>query len=366
MLKQGKYCVIIVVITAKLTVIHKNKARSNKGGNEMRMKKVFKMLMATLMIAGLLVSPASAAEEKSVDWGDKAYTINVPGFIEGRDITVDGKTTPAIVVEKPENKSDNRYNFFEIVTTDPKAVMVTSSLYTSAFEELGDFMGELEGGRVAFTPTLYEAFEDVSGQPLYLGFSFRNDAFEVIYEFPLWVVFEEGKTSAPAPTPEPTPAPETTPAPEPAPAPAPVKEVTAQPTSSKVIVDDKQIAFEAYTINGNNYFKLRDLAQAVTGSEKQFEVTWDGAKNAINLISKEAYTSVGNELTPGSGAASVKGVTNQSKIYIDGEELALEAYTINGNNYFKLRDVAAVFDFGVAWDGAQNQIVIDTAVGYTE
>ncbi len=334
----------------------------------MRMKKVFKMLMATLMIASFLVFPVIAAEEKSVDWGDQAYKIIVPGFIEGRDITVDGKTTSAIVVEKPENKSDNRYNFFEIVTTDPKAVMVTSSLYTAASEELGDFMADLEDGRVAFTPTLYEAFEDVSGQPLYLGFSFRNDAFEVIYEFPLWVVFEEGKTSTPAPipTPDPTPAPAPAPTPAPAPVQAPVKEVTAQPTSSKVIVDDKQIAFEAYTINESNYFKLRDLAQAVTGSEKQFEVTWDGAKNAINLISGEAYTSVGNELTPGSGAASVKGVTNQSKIYIDGEELALEAYTINGNNYFKLRDVAAVFDFGVAWDGTQNQIVIDTAVGYTE
>lgn len=328
----------------------------------MHMKKVFKMLTATLMIASLLVFPVIAAQEKSVDWGDEAYKIIVPGFIEGRDITIDGKTTSAIVVEKPENKSDNRYNFFEIVTTDPNAVMVTSSLYTAAFDELGDFMGELEDGSVAFTPTLYEDFGAVSGQPLYLGFSLRNNDFEVIYEFPLWVVFEEGKTSTPAPaqTPEPTPAPTTTPTP------APAKEVTAQPTSSKVIVDDKQIAFEAYTINGYNYFKLRDLAQAAAGSEKQFEVTWDGVKNAINLIPGEAYTSVGNELTAGSGAASVKGITNQSKIYMDGEELALEAYTINGNNYFKLRDVAAVFDFGVAWDGAQNQIVIDTTAAYTE
>jgi len=332
------------------------------------MKKVFKMLMATLMIAGLLVAPVIAAQEKSVDWGDEAYKIIVPGFIEGRDITIDGKTTSAIVVEKPENKSDNRYNFFEIVTTDPKAVMVTSSLYTSASDELGDFMGELEDGRVAFTPTLYEDFGAVSGQPLYLGFSLRNNDFEVIYEFPLWVVFEEGKTSAPesAPTPAPTPVPTPVPTPAPEQEPAPVKEVTAQPTSSRVIVNDKQIAFEAYTINGNNYFKLRDLAQAVTGSEKQFEVTWDGAKNAINLISGEAYTSVGNELNAGSGAASVKGITNQSKIYMDGEELALEAYTINGNNYFKLRDVAAVFNFGVTWDGTQNQIMIDTAAGYIE
>jgi hypothetical protein len=35
-------------------------------------------------------------------------------------------------------------------------------------------------------------------------------------------------------------------------------------------------------------------------------------------------------------------------------------------NYFKLRDVGRVFDFGVAWDGAQNTIAIDTSESYTD
>lgn len=309
--------------------------------------------MAALVITSLSVFPVSAAKEESVDWGNAAYRIIVPGFIEGRDVEVgDGKTTPAIVVEKPAQNSNGRYTFFEIVTTDPDAVLVTSTLYTAEFDQIGDYMADLEDGRVKFSPNLMADFDEVSEQPLYLGFSFRNADFEVIYEFPLWVVFEEGETSAPASTP--------------APAPTPVKEVTALLASSKVIVDDQQIAFGAYTIDGYNYFKLRDLALAVTGSAKQFEVTWDGVKNAINLISGEAYTPAGNELTAESGAASVKGITNQSKIYLNGEEITLESYTINGNNYFKLRDIAAVFDFGVSWDGALNQIVIDTAASYTE
>jgi hypothetical protein len=37
----------------------------------------------------------------------------------------------------------------------------------------------------------------------------------------------------------------------------------------------------------------------------------------------------------------------------------------NGNNYFKLRDVAQLFDFGVAWDGMNNTITVDTAKAYT-
>lgn len=66
----------------------------------------------------------------------------------------------------------------------------------------------------------------------------------------------------------------------------------ATPTSSKVLVNGNEVAFDAYNINGNNYFKLRDVANVINGSEKQFEVTWDGSKNAINLISNKAYTVV--------------------------------------------------------------------------
>ena len=38
---------------------------------------------------------------------------------------------------------------------------------------------------------------------------------------------------------------------------------------------------------------------------------------------------------------------------------------ISGNNYFKLRDIGQMFDFGVDWDSARNTIVIDTGKGYT-
>jgi hypothetical protein len=50
-------------------------------------------------------------------------------------------------------------------------------------------------------------------------------------------------------------------------------------------VNGQSVAFNAYNIDGNNYFKLRDLAYALNGTEKQFEVGWDGAANAISLTS---------------------------------------------------------------------------------
>ena len=53
------------------------------------------------------------------------------------------------------------------------------------------------------------------------------------------------------------------------------------------------------------------------------------------------------------------------RILLNGQEIQLTGYTINGNNYFKLRDIAAIIDFGVTWDGDTNTILLDTTKGYT-
>ena len=142
-----------------------------------------------------------------------------------------------------------------------------------------------------------------------------------------------------------------------------ISTVNALPTDSTVLVDKGQIQFEAYTINDNNYFKLRDLAQVVNKTTKNFEVSWDGANNAINLVSKNFYTSVGGELNKGDGKPK-SATLSTSTIYKDGNEISLTAYTINGNNYFKLRDVAKAFDIGITWDEKTKTIGIDTTTSY--
>ncbi|MGE4353472.1 MAG: hypothetical protein AB7D36_05260 [Oscillospiraceae bacterium] len=145
----------------------------------------------------------------------------------------------------------------------------------------------------------------------------------------------------------------------------PTPAATANPTNSKVTVNGKAVAFDAYNINNNNYFKLRDIAQIISGTEKQFNVTWDGSKNAINLISNEAYKTVGGEFTAGDGT-SKEATTNTSVIYMDGVSVDLTAYTINDNNYFKLRDLGKTFNFNVTWDSVNNTVVIDTTQDYIE
>ncbi|MCI9265067.1 MAG: hypothetical protein HFF06_10945 [Oscillospiraceae bacterium] len=46
-------------------------------------------------------------------------------------------------------------------------------------------------------------------------------------------------------------------------------------------------------------------------------------------------------------------------IYIDGQQVQMEAYAVNGNNYVKLRDVGQIVGFEVYWDGKAVQIVSD-------
>ena len=142
-----------------------------------------------------------------------------------------------------------------------------------------------------------------------------------------------------------------------------IKTYSATQTSSSVFVNGNQISFDAYNINNNNYFKLRDVAKVLNGTNKQFEVTWDSSKNAINILSNKPYTTVGGELTSGDG--STKSATlSTSEVYVDGEQAKITAYNINGNNYFKLRDIGEIFDFSVDWNANNNSINIDTDKSY--
>lgn len=156
----------------------------------------------------------------------------------------------------------------------------------------------------------------------------------------------------------------TTPPAKEEPTPADNASLTATPTASTVLVNGEETAFDAYNIADNNYFKLRDLAYVLNGSDKQFEVTWDAASNAIALTSGNAYTTVGGEMTS-KGEGSQTAAPTTSRIMLDGTEISLTAYQIGGNNYFKLRDIGEAFDFGVDWDASAKTIRIDTSKAYT-
>jgi hypothetical protein len=134
----------------------------------------------------------------------------------------------------------------------------------------------------------------------------------------------------------------------------------ALPTRSAVFVNGLQVTFQAYNVHDYNYFKLRDLAKALDGSGKQFEVSYDEANNTVQITTGKAYTPVGGELTTTGDAAAKEAIVSKATVFINGVKVGLSAYLIDGFNYFKLRDIAAAVGFGVTYDETTTDIDIDT------
>jgi len=139
----------------------------------------------------------------------------------------------------------------------------------------------------------------------------------------------------------------------------------ANPTNSNILVDGRKVEFEAYNIKGENYFKLRDLAFVLNGTSKQFAVDYDSRNDAILLSSGKAYKPVGGELSKGKSGSKTPS-NAASRLCKDGRQFYLMSYKIGGNNFFKLRDIATVFDIGIGWDNSTKTITISSGEGYVQ
>lgn len=129
----------------------------------------------------------------------------------------------------------------------------------------------------------------------------------------------------------------------------------------KLMVDDKEIKLRSYSIEGYNYFMLRDLACALKETNKHFHVDWDSKNFAINLETGRPY--IGADIVLDMKEANKKDsiYKNTAKIYIDGHKSNIEGYKINDNTYFKLRDLAKEIGFGVGWNSKEGIILLSSA-----
>ena len=64
-------------------------------------------------------------------------------------------------------------------------------------------------------------------------------------------------------------------------------------------------------------------------------------------------------------AAGVMAEQNLNRILVDGQEVQLDAYAINGSNYLKLQDIGAAVGFNVYWDTEQHCVQIESNAPYT-
>ena len=129
-------------------------------------------------------------------------------------------------------------------------------------------------------------------------------------------------------------------------------------TKQNLTVDGEAKNAEIYNIDGNNFFKLRDMAALLTGTDAQFSVTYDEENKTIVIQTGEAYEKQPGDLMPGLDKSSTA-VRSAQAITINGEAVGdLTAYNIGGNNFFKLRELGEKLGFGVDYDAETRTMVV--------
>ena len=114
-----------------------------------------------------------------------------------------------------------------------------------------------------------------------------------------------------------------------------------------------------------NYFRLRDLARALSGTDAQFEVEWDGN---VNIIDGWRYLYKENDVSPQfSGNQPYRRYDTPTKI--NGSSIRLEAITLTDDagrdyTYYKLRDLGQMLHFNVTWN-ATTGVTIHTTQPYS-
>ena len=133
------------------------------------------------------------------------------------------------------------------------------------------------------------------------------------------------------------------------------------PESLTVVINGDEVDFESYRVEGYSYINIRDIAYIFNGTKAQFDVGWDYEEDALILTSDMQYTAIGGEMAGRGGERRLPeplGVT----VLLDGEELELVAYDIEGENYFQISDIMTALGFLVVWkwDGSAHVISIST------
>ena len=145
-----------------------------------------------------------------------------------------------------------------------------------------------------------------------------------------------------------------------------VEKVAIKAKSTKILVNGKSVTLDAYNISDNNYFKLRDIAKCLNGTEKNFEISWDNDKKALNITPGKKYTIPKDDAQVTVSSKPQTAVLANAKLYLNNERIYLAAYNINNNNYFKLQDIGRALDMKVGWDNTKKLISLDTTKAYAD
>lgn len=138
----------------------------------------------------------------------------------------------------------------------------------------------------------------------------------------------------------------------------------ANVSNMEIYLNGERVKPSAYLISVNEYgaytyFKLRDLAYLMMNTECQFSVDYDEKNKKIIATTGEKYIPNGSEMKISNDKSQTAYETN-SPIWLNGKKIEMESYRINGNTYYKLRDLGDAFGFQVGYKDASRQAIMRT------
>ena len=137
---------------------------------------------------------------------------------------------------------------------------------------------------------------------------------------------------------------------------------TARLSPWSLMVDGSIMNCEKYIINGYNYFKLRGLAYLLNGTPCQFSVDFIDETRTVSIVTGQPYEPNGTELRETAENEVEDAYFSSHGLQIDGQTVrGFSYYLINGNNYYKLRDLAEYVGFDVDSSNVSRTAIIDTA-----
>ncbi len=116
------------------------------------------------------------------------------------------------------------------------------------------------------------------------------------------------------------------------------------PTASNniVTVNVGEVKLQGYSIENENYVKLRYLAAILADTEYKFSLKYNKETDKIEIVIGEPYVKLGEDLAPLDENITPK--IASPVININGKDCTIKGYIINGNYFFALNDIIKLIE----------------------
>ncbi len=126
--------------------------------------------------------------------------------------------------------------------------------------------------------------------------------------------------------------------------------ISAEMSDMNIQVNGINNTVKSCNIDDTNYISIRDFSNIMTSTTKSFDIDWNAEKSTIEIISPMLISQIMIEPLDNP-------LLELSTIYSNGNIIYLQTYTHEGTTYFKLRDIANLFDVQILWDATNGTMI---------